>query len=181
MQVENVIKQALLRLGIDDRYAMDNLPEDDSVINALIRCINVVISEIASDYIEVRKVEKFTITSGVILYDNFAERLINVRKVTGDGGGKVVFKLYPSYLKVEAIGDVVVEYCYLPKTVGLGDSIELSPKVTELLMLNGVLGEYCMINGRYEDSMIYDKRYREMLKIATLPTREIKLKVTSKW
>ncbi len=176
MRVDSVVKQVLVRLGIDARYNLGLLPTDDELIITIVRCLNMVVGEIASDYLEVRKVEDVEVINKIIDYDNFSERLINVKKVEQSGGRNINYRLYPDHLMVESDGVVSVEYCYLPCEVELDDEIMLSPRITELLLINGVLGEYCMINGRYEDSMLYDKRYREMIKLAVMPTKEIRLK-----
>ena len=176
MRVDSIVKQVLVRLGIDARYNLSLLPTDDELIITIVRCLNLVVSELASDYVEVRCIDKVCAVNKMISYDLFSERLINVKKVSDSSGDSLKFRLYPSFLMVEGDGDVTIEYCYLPLAVELDDEIKLSPRITELLIINGVLGEYCMINGRYEDSMLYDKRYREMIKLAVMPTREIKLK-----
>ena len=175
MRVDSVVKQVLVRLGIDERYNLNLLPKDDALIITIVRCFNMVANELASDYVEIRKIECVQATNKMVSYDSFSERLINVKKVE-QNGVNVKYRLYPDFLMIEAEGQVDIEYCYLPSTVELDDEIMLTPRITELLMINGVLGEYCLINGRYEDSMLYDKRYREMIKLAIKPTHEIRLK-----
>ena len=176
MRVDSIVKQVLVRLGIDARYNLSLLPTDDELIVTIVRCLNLVVSELASDYVEVRKIDSVSVLNKMVSYDVFSERLINVKTVSDNSGNNVKYRLYPNHLMVDAENDVSVEYCYLPVAVELDDEVNLSPRITELLIINGVLGEYCMINGRYEDSMLYDKRYREMIKLAVKPTREIKLK-----
>lgn len=175
MRVDSVVKQVLVRLGIEARYNLSLLPRDDELIITIVRCLNMVANELASDYVDVRKIECVQVVNKMVRYDSFSERLINVKKVLSNGVS-VKYRLHPDFLMIDAEGQVDIEYCYLPGIVELDDELMLSPRITELLMINGVLGEYCMINGRYEDSMIFDKRYREMIKMAIKSTREIRLK-----
>ena len=147
----------------------------DVVMGAHYGCINMVVSEIASDYIPVEFEEEVEVDNGIIPYDKLSKRLINLKNITKNST-KIVTKMYPNEILVKADGLVKVCYLYMPEEVKLGDSIELSPKVTTMLIVYGALGEYCLLQGRYEDANLYDKRYREMLKVACRVTKEIKLK-----
>lgn len=175
MKVEEILKEVLIRLGDENKYDVQNLPQNDEEIASIIKCINMIISEIASDYIPIKKVEQVQAVNGAISYERLSKKLINLKKVTKNGM-KIGAKMYPSEIITDESGLVEVEYCYIPNEVGLGDTVELLPQVTLMLLTNGVLGEYCLLLGRYEDSMLYDKRYREMLKVASRVTKEIKLK-----
>lgn len=175
MKVEDVLTEVLIRLGDRDKYDIMNLPQDDEEINTIVKCINMVISEIASDYLPVEFEEEVEVINGVIPYDNLSKKLINLKNVTKNST-KIDTKMYPNELLVKADSMVRVQYMYMPNAVKLGDIISLSPKITLMLIVYGVLGEYCLLQGRYEDSSLYDKRYREMLKIACRVTKEIKLK-----
>ncbi len=89
---------------------------------------------------------------------------------------KIGAKMYPNEIVVDKSGNMIIQYMYMPDAVKLGDTIDISPKITTMLIVYGALGEYCLLQGRYEDSALYDKRYREMLKVACRVTKEIKLK-----
>ncbi len=175
MRVEEILTEVLVRLGDRDKYDISNLPSNDDEINTIIKCINMIISEIASDYLPIEFKENVIVENGVIPYDSLSKRLINLKKVTKNHS-KIGAKMYPNEILVNENGEVCVEYLYMPDEVKLGGDIELSPRVTLMLIVNGVLGEYCLLQGRYEDAMLYDKRYREMLKIACRATKEIILK-----
>ena len=51
MKVEEVLTEVLVRLGDKDKYDINNLPQNDSEIVTIIKCINMTLSEIASDYL----------------------------------------------------------------------------------------------------------------------------------
>ncbi|MDE6967207.1 MAG: hypothetical protein K2P12_00995 [Clostridia bacterium] len=175
MKVEDVLTEVLVRLGDIDKYDINNLPQDDDEINTIVKCINMIISEISSDYLPLECIEEVQITNGIIPYDMLSKKLINLKTIT-QNNAKIGAKLYPEAIVCDVSGNVKVQYLYMPNELKLGDIIELSPKVTLMLLAYGVLGEYCLLQGRYEDSMFYDKRYREMLKVASRTIKEIKLK-----
>lgn len=175
MKVEEILTEVLVRLGDRDKYDISNLPSNDDEINTIIKCINMIISEIASDYIPCEYKENIKVVNGVIPYDSLSKRLINLKNITKNHS-KIGAKMLPSEILVKAEGEVNIEYYYMPDEVKLGDNIELSPRVTLMLLVYGVLGEYCLLQGRYEDARLYDKRYREMLKVACRVTKEIILK-----
>ncbi len=175
MKVEDVLTEVLVRLGDRDKYDINNLPQDDSEINTIVKCINMIVSEIASDYLPVEFSEEVEAVNGIIPYDSLSKRLINLKKITKNNM-KIGAKMYPNEIVADKSGNVIVEYMYMPDAVKLGDTIDISPKITTMLIVYGALGEYCLLQGRYEDSALYDKRYREMLKVACRVTKEIKLK-----
>ncbi len=175
MKVEEVLTEVLVRLGDKDKYDINNLPQNDSEIVTIIKCINMTLSEIASDYLPVEFEEQVEAINGIIPYDKLSKRLINLKKVTKNQS-KIGAKMYPNEIVTQTSGLVNVHYLYMPDEVKLGDNIDLSPRITLMLIVYGALGEYCLLQGRYEDSMLYDKRYREMLKVACRVTKEIKLK-----
>lgn len=175
MKVEDIVKEVLVRLGDYDKFNPDNLPENDVQICLIVKCINMIQSEIATDYLHIETKESVLLTNGSIGYDKLKKRLINLKKVS-QNGRKIKARIFPNEIVCEADGIVDLYYYYLPDDVKIGQVLELSPQVTLNLITNGVLGEYCLLQGRYEDSVFYDKKYREMLKIATKCTKSIVLR-----
>lgn len=175
MKVEDVLAEVLLRLGEMDKYDITNLPDNDEKITLLVKCVNMIVSEIASDYVHMEYSEDIVTDDGIIPYDQLKKRLINIKRVTKNGT-KIGAKLHPEHILCDARGSLNVCYYYMPSEVKIGDKIELSPRITTMLIANGVLGEYCLLVGRYEDAALYDKRYREMVKEASRVTKEIVLK-----
>ena len=112
------------------------------------------LSEIASDYLPVEFEEQVEAINGIIPYDKLSKRLINLKKVTKNQS-KIGAKMYPNEIVTQTSGLVNVHYLYMPDEVKLGDNIDLSPRITLMLIVYGALGEYCLLQGRYEDSMLY--------------------------
>ena len=98
MKVEDVLTEVLVRLGDRDKYDINNLPQDDSEINTIVKCINMIVSEIASDYLPVEFSEEVEAVNGIIPYDSLSKRLINLKKITKNTKIKCVFKL-PKFKK----------------------------------------------------------------------------------
>ena len=82
MKVEDVLTEVLVRRGDRDKYDINNLPQDDSEINTIVKCINMIVSEIASDYLPVEFSEEVEAVNGIIPYDSLSKRLINLKKIT---------------------------------------------------------------------------------------------------
>ena len=82
MKVEEVLTEVLVRLGDKDKYDINNLPQNDSEIVTIIKCINMTLSEIESDYLPVEFEEQVEAINGIIPYDKLSKRLINLKKVT---------------------------------------------------------------------------------------------------
>ena len=100
MKVEDVLTEVLVRLGDRDKYDINNLPQDDSEINTIVKCINMIVSEIASDYLPVEFSEEVEAVNGIIPYDSLSKRLINLKKITKNNM-KIGAKMYPNEIVVD--------------------------------------------------------------------------------
>lgn len=176
MLIKNIIERMLVRLDKSVDYDLSAEPIDLE-IDTMVKCVNMTVSEIATDYMPIRCVESVAAVNGVIVLDTLLNRLIKVISVKANGGD-VKWRIYPEFIKIE---DCVnskcdIDYCYLPEQVSLDGNVNLPAQITPELMTFGALAEYCLIGGRYEDSMIYDRRYKESLKEACRNKKEIRVK-----
>ncbi len=107
MKVEDVLTEVLVRLGDRDKYDINNLPQDDSEINTIVKCINMIVSEIASDYLPVEFSEEVEAVNGIIPYDSLSKRLINLKKITKNNM-KIGAKMYPNEIVVDKSGNMII-------------------------------------------------------------------------
>ena len=128
-----------------------------------LRCLNIVISELAVDYSAFRIKEKISTESGIIEYSSLSENAIEIISVVDEYGNKLAYKLTPTYLKTTP-NTVTIEYTYIPKSFKLDGEVELSnKKVTLSLMASGVAGEYVLVSGDYAKGMALIEKYHERL------------------
>jgi len=176
LQFENVL--ALLSDDGGVNLSDEDKTEAERELNMLLRCANLVIHEIASEYVHLKTYESFNTTDGHIRYSDFLKQPVDIYSVKKEGNF-CRFKLYPSELITQE-GDVEVYYTYLPDKVETTGNLDFEEgKVNGRIIAYGTAAEYCVICGLYEEAVIWDKRYKDSLfnsvksiKSVTLPERK---------
>jgi hypothetical protein len=133
----------------------------DTVVR-LVRCANLVLGEIAADYLPLSRRDILDSVQGAIMYSSFSRNLIDVRAVL-QRGLRHKFRLRPDRVEVPS-GRYEVEYYYLPPKYSLEDVIDYrSAVITARIIAYGVLAEYSIISGMQDDALLWDGRYRDAL------------------
>lgn len=183
MQIVNIIKNACVFLQKDDLIKVVELGGDEvstdeqkRELNILLRCLNLVYNQIATDYIPLIHTEKIATINGEFLLKNFDKKIIDIKKVEDKFGIKTTFKLYPD--KILTInGEISITYTYQPEElININSEMEsFSEKVSERVMSYGLAMEYSFISGLYDDALIWEKRFKDGLKIASRNKSDMKL------
>lgn len=174
LQLENVLQ--LLNDG-GTNLSEEELLQAQKELDMLLRCSNLVVQEIACEYIHLKTYETFTTDNGHIDYCDFNRQPVDIYAVKKDGKN-CRFKLYPSEL-ITSDGEVQVYFTYMPEKVDINGSLDFEEgKISTRVISYGTVAEYCIISGMYEESCIWDKRYKDSLfagikslKAITLPER----------
>lgn len=175
MLIKRIVKQVLCRLGLENEYDIESIQTDeDEDISLIVRCINMTAANLASCEMPLIKRTTLNSTNGIIGYEQFTDRVIDVKRIENKGGG-VRFRMYPDCIRLDVSGRVDVTYSYMPKYTEFDGELELSPKATEEAVCLGALSEYCIIKGRYEEGLIYEKRFKSLIKDLCRAKREILL------
>ena len=145
-------------------------------INHMLRCLNLVVNQISSDYIPLLKKETITPTNGKVLLGDLSKTVIDVIRVEDKFGIRVNYKMFPDYFET-INGEINVLYSYEPAEVSeLSSEIEsFSQKIGERVIAYGVAMEYCFICGLHDDDKKKEKRFKDALLIASRKKGEIKL------
>lgn len=144
-------------------------PETRKRVDLLIRLCNLVISELASSYAPMVCEEEAETEDGKIIFANLAHSITRVLSVKNEFGHDAEFKLYPEYLKVFG-GRYTIGYEYLPENYAITDTVGFNEgKITAALLGYGVAAEYCITQGRFEEAVLWRKRYSYGVERAVLP------------
>jgi hypothetical protein len=163
MKLNEVLDIAVMYLGLDGEIKTtgeNRTPVTNPKLRTLIKCANVVYSEIASDYMRLPFKEEITAVEGRIVFTSFTRRVIDVVSVRKDGA-VVPFTVYPDYLEVDADGALEIKYHYLPNELELDSDIAAGISLTIATFAAGIAGEYALINGMYEESVAYERKFKE--------------------
>lgn len=166
MTVKEVLSQAAFLLGKEDAvsYLQGDADSDSGgeVAAALLKCFNIVENEIALDYIPLTAEQNVNVLGGKIYYSGLKHTPVSVLSVTDVYGNKLPFTIYPEYVQTKAGAQVIV-YTYAPAVKKLTDSCEYGNRISLRLVAYGVACEYCLVCGRYEEALLWDRKYKDAL------------------
>ena len=174
MTIKDIVKSAATFLNLTDvtEYLGANSPvgsaQTVSAIDSLTRLSNLVISELAASYVPMVCIETVLATDGKIVFANLTQNVTRIISVKNQFGYDAEFRLYPEYLKVFG-GEYTVEYEYAPANYGINDSVGFKSAVTAALLGYGVAAEYCVTQGRFEEAILWRKRYTAGVERIALP------------
>lgn len=178
MKVNNIIKKAAKILGIDNVYDYLNgeieLSESISQdVEKLLLACNIVNGIIASQYVEVIDVINTEVHNGSILVTDFTDKnIIEIKEITNGNGAPIEYKIISGQIFVDA-SFVNVKFSYFPNDVNIDDTIDYYLKIDEYVFAQGVVGEYLFLKGDFEESYIYDARFKNAISSVLRPKRNI--------
>ena len=168
MKVKDVVIMAATQLGIGDNiktYLNGASTGYKAQAELLLHCFNLVENELALDYISLIKQETLAVSKGKLAYESFTSDVVRIVKVEDANGVSLPYKLFASYMEVDA-EQVCVTYAYTPKVIVMTDESDFQAFVSERLFSYGMAAEYCMATGLYEEAVIWDKKYKEGIEAA---------------
>ena len=183
MTIKSILKIAGLFLNKNDMISALDLENISSAsqsvqdeINFLVKCLNLAYQEVASDYIPLLYKEKVTLTDGKLNFSGLTKTIVDVVSLKDKNGFRVKYQSFPSYLQTNE-NEVEITYKYQPEDLtSLSSTIEsFAGRVSEKLLAFGTLMEYCFILGLYEDAEIWEKRFKDSLKLRARKKSGLKL------
>ena len=181
MTLKNILKTAATLLNLTDcaeyldatdagaGVAYQASADTLTKIDLLTRLANLVISELASSFVPMTCTEDVETSDGKIVFANLTHNITRVLSVKNEFGHDAEFKLYPEYLKVFG-GTYTIEYEYMPDNYSITDTVGFKDgKLTAALLGYGVAAEYCITQGRFEEAVLWRKRYSYGVERAALP------------
>ena len=165
MTVKDILKTASTLLNRNDikKYisgdAVDEYIQVEEDFKLLLDCFNLVEEEVATDYYRLKTTQTFTVANGVIECKDFDKNVLAVLSVKNLNGNAVNAEIKPDgiYTK-EPI--VVVDYTYVPSTKTIDDNSSFKgTPITKRALAYGVITEFCLIKGDYEEAVMWHKKY----------------------
>ncbi len=151
--------------------------EQKNIIDFLIKCCNLVVNQIATEYYTFKDKKKVSSTNGKINYSSISfYPIVDIIKVKR-GGVDVKYVCHSTYLEVP-VGEIEVEFAFTPSPATMVSSnIELyNYKINPRVIAYGVVAEYYYINGIYDDATIWDNRFKTSLNGIVRPKKDVIIK-----
>lgn len=184
MIVKNVLINAANYLGLThllNTTLLDgaNVATADEVaeVNTLISCLNLVINQIASEYVTLKDKVKVTSSTGVIYYSNLSKKVVVDVLGVKLNGVPVEYSCKPD--KLETVpGTLEIEFAYQPTQLNsINSTIDFANfKLNERVLAYGLVAEYNFLYANYDDAAIWDNRFKTSLSNLLRPRREVKIK-----
>lgn len=165
MKVYEILNDCLFKLGLSDRLSLTEAgtytEEQQKIINALLRCSNMVYAELCTSYFP------NIVTENVL----FSENKLNLSQLQNSkyvyavtlrqNGILKKIKQYPSYIESNFSGEAVLEYVALPATLAFNS--ELICRIPSWLFAEGIVGEYAYANNLIDIAVACERKFREGL------------------
>ena len=167
--VKEVLLASAKMLGLDGatKYLDGTTQDAASKLEAeeLLRCFNIVENEVALDYLPLHAETEIDSQTGVVYYTQLPSAIVRVLRVRDAWGNSVAFKLFPNYLKTQS-GRVTISYTYAPAQKAIADNSDFAVQASVRLFAYGVAAEYTLSAGMFEDSAVWDKKYKDAIEAA---------------
>lgn len=178
MKIRDIIETTATFLGREDMitYLKSNLSNNQTMekeINVFARAANLVINELATEYVPLKTTEICQSQNGQILYTSLLETPLDILNVYDAFDNKVAFKTTSLYVKTKPEA-VRIEYTYIPDSASVNEEIAYREKDVPLRVIAyGTAAEISLIEGKFDEATIWDKRFKESILNRILPKNTV--------
>lgn len=192
MKLREIIKLSCVMLGLEDLLtstelydeAFDTLDENvllsqgtntQKNLNLLVKCFNIVNSEIATDYFPLITLEKISVKDGSFKLIDLQNDFYKLIKLEDKDGLSVCYEIYDNILYVKN-GEYNLVYCYVPQKLTLNSEVNnFNGKLVDRIFAYGINKEYCFISGLYSEAECYKNKFEDGIKFSKIVRKQINL------
>ncbi len=184
MKVKEIIKNVCVYLGKEELLESSLLEEEGvvptnlqkNVVDKMVKCLNLITSEIASDYLPIIKEKEIIFNNGEIDALSIDENIQEIISIKNKFGKNLRYK-YVNDKIICLTTNAIVTYKVYPKEVTFDDDAEnFGERLSARVLAYGVASEYCYLEMLYDDASIWESRFKNALIINTRKKGEVKLK-----
>lgn len=159
--ISQVIDGVIVGQIINPNLSINTEQQNDLI--RLVNCLNLVLDEIACDYFPLMKTENILPEDGYkINFSSLSKNLLKVYKITNKYGNNIKYKLFPSYIYCPC-SSAEITYSYKPDKVNLLTDLKDFSFLTERTIAYGVITEYLILLGQYDEASFWEKRFKDSL------------------
>lgn len=182
MTVKQVLKLTMFYIGREDllKYSIfggedETIPTaaEQAEIDKLVKCLNLVIKEIATDYMPLKRRLVIQVRNKMFEFDTLPDTLLDVVSLKTLLGIRTKCEIFPSHLACED-GKYELTYHYLPDELEIDDDIpNFYGKLDERVFAFGTAMEHSYSNCLFDDAQLWENRYKTALLCAGRKRREM--------
>lgn len=178
MKTNEIIKMSgeILNLDLSEDYFHSEQMPADNIVKILLNSCNFVYEELFRDYATSLRKTVVDVVDGFA--DTSAYRLCRVISLVDAEGNDVKYRYGDGGLYVDKDGKYNLCYARLPDVLGWGEEVKMpSPRITERMLVYGVVREYYAITGDWNSAAQWDARFKDALQVAGVKTSSMKMPV----
>ena len=184
MKAKEILKNVCVYLGKEDLLLSnifetdgeDISEQDQQDLNKMLKCLNFIIQEIASDYLPILKEKEICFTNGEIDIYDIDPNIQEIVSIKSKFGKNLKFK-YLNNKIICLVTNATITYKVYPNEIGMEDNVEsFGGRLSARVIAYGVASEYSYLEMLYDDAAIWENRFKNALLISCRKKGEIKLK-----
>lgn len=163
MKVLDILLETADMLGMKDGVAayFNGEAEDyEEQSLQLLTCFHLAECALALDYLPLYAEDELLTATGRLQFSSFAHEPIRIVDVKNTAGESVAYTLYPQYIKT-SVGRMTVVYAYAPKKKTVDEESDFNMVTSPHVLVYGTLVQYCLANGMFQESAIWDKKWKD--------------------
>lgn len=181
MEVEKIVNFVANLLKITE-LASESIFEDltllsaqtQSDLNLIVNCINLTASEIATDYLPIVFEEDIVVLNNQFDLKNLSKTILKPMELKF-GLQNAFYKVIDNKL-ITKCGNYTLKYSIMPDTFELDDDIIcFSSALSLAVFCYGVCANYTLIGGSYEESSLWESKFKDGILVAGRKNKEIKM------
>lgn len=184
MTVREILKESALLMGEELlALALEQKEEskDEEIKRKqalLLTSYNAVQNDIALNY---QPLEILTeVKDKILAFENLNPYPLKVLAVYDEFGNKIPFKVEDKTVRAKS-NPSKIRYNYIPSDCGIEDDFAyLNQTVGKWAFIYGVSAQYCLSEGRYEEAINWESRYRQLSSVMK-PYTHKRLKAGNRW
>ena len=178
MTVKEIILLAATELGVGtvvEGYVNGETLEGAEETERFLQCFNLVENRLALDYLPLFAEEEIETETGSVAFDALSKRAVRIVRVEDEWGNSLPFKIYPDRICFSA-KRARVTYTYTPEEKTIDGEPDWQRAASVRLFALGVAAEYALMTGCYEESAVWEKKFKEAIEAVyrSTPIRTIR-------
>ena len=171
MKTKQVLELTAVFLGKEDLLncayftgTQDEIsPENQKELDLLLRCLNLITSEISTDYLPIYKTKTIDFVDNICHLEDVDENIYQIVKLQDEFGSEIRFKIIGNDLKANATTCQITYTSFAQKTTLDGNVETFSIQIPERVLAYGTAMEYSFISSLYDDASVWESRYKNGL------------------